>query len=42
MLCRYGAQHKHWMTGELFEDWLHEFDRKFALSKKKIDLIINN
>ena len=30
------------MNRELFEDWLHEFDRKFALSKRKIELITNN
>ena len=30
------------MSGELFEDWVHELDRKFAVSKRKIALIINN
>ena len=41
--CRYRAQHKSWMAGELFEDWVHELDRKFAAeSKRKIALIINN
>ena len=40
--CRYRAQHKSWMSGELFEDWVHELDRKFAVSKRKIVLIINN
>ena len=42
MPCRYRAQHKRWMSGELFEDWLHELDRKFAVSKRKIALIIDN
>ena len=40
--CRYHAQRKSWMSGELFEDWVHELDRKFAVSKRKIALIINN
>ena len=40
--CRYRAQHKSWMSGELFEDWVHELDRKFAVSKRKITLIIDN
>ena len=39
--CRYRAQHKSWMSGELFENWVHELDRKFAVSKI-IALIINN
>ena len=30
------------MSGELFEDWVHELDRKFAASKRKIALIIDN
>ena len=30
------------MSGELFEDCVHEFDRKPALSKRKIALIIDN
>ena len=40
--CRYRAQHKSWMFGELFEDWVHELDWKLAVSKRKIVLIINN
>ena len=40
--CRYRAQHKSWMSRELFEDWVHELDRQFAVSKTKIALIINN
>ena len=40
--CRYHAQHKSWMSGELFEDWVFELDRKFAVSKRKIALIIDN
>ena len=30
------------MSGELFEDWVHELDQKFAVSKRKIALIIGN
>ena len=40
--CRYRTQHKGWMPGELFGDWVHELDRKFAVSKRKIALIIDN
>ena len=40
--CRYRAQKKSWMSGELFEDWVRELDRKFAVSKRKIALIIDN
>ena len=30
------------MSGEFFEDWVHELDWKFAISKRKIALIIDN
>ena len=30
------------MSGELFGDWVHELDRKFGVSKRKIALIIDN
>ena len=30
------------MSGELFKDWVYELDRKFAVSKRKKDLIIDN
>ena len=30
------------MSGELFEDWVHELAQKFAVSKRKIALIIDN
>ena len=30
------------MSGELYEDWVHELDRKFAESKRKIASIIDN
>ena len=38
----YCTKHKSWMSGELFEDWVHELHQKFATSKKKITLIIDN
>ena len=40
--CWYRAQHKSWISWELFEDWVHELDQKFTVSKRKIALIINN
>ena len=39
--CRSRAQHKSWMSGDLFGDWVHELDRELALSKRKIAFIIN-
>ena len=39
---RYCAQHKSWMSGGLFEDWVHELDWKFGISKRKIALIIDH
>ena len=42
MPYQYCAEHKSLMSGELFEDWVHELDRKFALSKRKRALIIDN
>ena len=40
--CRYLAQQKCWISGELFEDWVHELDSKFAVSKRKIASTIKN
>ena len=40
--CRYRAQHKSWMSGELSEDWVHQLDQKFAVFKRKIALIIDD
>ena len=42
VICRYRAQHKSLMSGEFFENWVHEIDQKFAVSKRKIALIIDN
>ena len=36
------AQHKSWMSGGLFENSVHGLARKFAVSQRKISLIINN
>ena len=30
------------MSGKLFKGWVHDLDRKFAVSKRKIAFIINN
>ncbi|XP_057305268.1 tigger transposable element-derived protein 4-like [Hydractinia symbiolongicarpus] len=40
--CRYRSQKKSWMSGELFEEWVRELDRKFSVFKRKIALIIDN
>ena len=40
--CQVRARHKGWMSGELFEDCVHELDLKFSVSKRKIALIIDN
>ena len=40
--CRYRAQQKNWMSSELFEEWVKEFDRNFASKIRKIAPIIEN
>ena len=40
--CRYRAQKKSWMVSELFEEWVREQDRKFALEGRKVALVIDN
>ena len=40
--CRYRAQKKSWMDSELFEEWVREQDRKFALEGRKVALVIDN
>ena len=42
LLCRYCAQHKSWMSEELFKDFVHKLDQKFAVSNRKIALVIDN
>ena len=39
---RYRAQKKSWMDSKLFEEWVREQDRKFALEVRKVALIIDN
>ena len=33
---------KAWMTGSLFDDWLHEFDRSMKNSKRNVLLLLDN
>lgn len=40
--CRYRAQNKSWMDGNLFTEWVKGVDRKFAAQDRKIALIIDN
>ena len=39
---RYRSQKKAWMDGTLFEEWLHELDRKFKMQGRKVVMIIDN
>ena len=36
LACRYRNQQKSWMDGKLFEEWLRELDRKFALKEEML------
>ncbi|XP_050329997.1 tigger transposable element-derived protein 4-like [Bactrocera neohumeralis] len=38
----YANNHKAWMTSELFEKWLHDWDRDLVKKKKKILLLVDN
>ena len=40
--CRYHAQKNIWIDSELFEVWVREQDRKFALEGRKVALVIEN
>ena len=40
--CRYPSQKKAWMDETLFEEWLHELDRKFGMQGRKVVMIVNN
>ena len=40
--CRYRSQKKAWMVGTLFEEWLHELDRKFEMQRRKVVMIVDN
>ena len=38
--CRYQSQKTVWMDGALFEEWLHELDRKFEMQERKVVMIV--
>ena len=40
--CRYWSQKKAWMDGTLFQEWLHEVDRKFEVQGRKVVKIVDN
>ena len=40
--CRYRSQKEAWMDGTLFEEWLHELDRKFEMQGRKVFTIVDN
>ena len=40
--CRYRSQKKAWMDGTLFEECLHQPDRKFEMQGKIIVMIVDN
>lgn len=40
--CEYSNSKKAWMTGERFEKWLKDLDKKFIKKKRKIVLLIDN
>ena len=42
LLCRYRSQKKAWVDGTLFEEWLHELDRKFEKQGGKVVMIVDN
>ena len=39
---RYRSQKKAWMDLTLFEEWLHELDRKFKMQGRKVFMIVDN
>ena len=40
--CRYRSQKKAWMDMTLFEEWLHDFGRKFEMQGRKVVMIVDN
>jgi len=40
--CKYAANKRAWMTGELFEEWVHALDRKVKLQGRKVALVLDN
>ena len=41
-LCSYSGQTKGWVDNDLFEEWVHEQDRKFECQNRKVLLIVYN
>lgn len=39
---RYRHNAKAWMTSELFQDWLKDFDRQMRLARRKVILLVDN
>ena len=42
LLCSRRNQHKSWMDGTEFEEWIRELDRKFASKARNVALVIDN
>ena len=40
--CRYRAQRKSWMDSALFEEWLRDLNKKFAVEDRKVAMIEDN
>ena len=40
--CRYRSQKKAWMDGTLFQEWLHELDRKFEMQGRKVAMVVDD
>ena len=40
--CRYRSQKEAWLNGTVFEEWLHELDRKFEIQGRKVVIIVHN
>ena len=40
--CRYRAQKKSWMTGDLFEEWVRKLDTSFRDQDRNVALMIDN
>ena len=38
----YASNKNAWMTSQLFDQWLHEFDRSMRLKKRKVLLLLDN
>ena len=40
--CRYRSQKKSWMDSILFDEWVHEVDRRFIKEEQKDVLLVDN